>query len=57
MYVCMYVFNTYLVSAPLRGFSGALRAETPEPMGQGGQLPPLPFLAGGKGGKGAFPKI
>ena len=26
MYVCMYVFNTYLVSAPLRGFSGALRA-------------------------------
>ena len=24
--VCMYVFNTYLVSAPLRGFSGALRA-------------------------------
>ena len=26
LHVCMYVFNTYLVSAPLRGFSGALRA-------------------------------
>ena len=25
MYVCMYVFNIYLVSAPLRGFSGALK--------------------------------
>ena len=29
-------------------------AGTPEPMGQGGQLPPLSFLAGGKGGKGAL---
>ena len=33
-------------------------AGTPEPMGQGGQLPPLPFLAGGQGGQRCpFPKI
>ena len=25
MYICMYVFNIYLVSAPSRGFSGALK--------------------------------
>ena len=27
---------------------------TPEPMGQGGQLPPCLSQQGGKGGKGAF---
>ena len=33
---------------------GVRSSGTPEPMGQGGQLPPLPFLAGGQGGKGAL---
>ena len=45
---CTYL-DTDKTNKILLGYTG-----TPEPMGQGGQLPPLPFLAGGKRGRGAF---
>ena len=46
------------MSIHLEQSSASSETGTPEPMGQGWQLPPLPILAGGQGGQRClFPKI